>query len=57
MAAKNTLTTGDSGLVEAAFAARIAELVEEGAGDPAVSVPSHSGSHLPARVNNGVAWH
>ena len=37
MAPKNTLTTADSGVVEAAFAARVAELVEEGAGDPAVS--------------------
>jgi hypothetical protein len=39
MAAKNTLTTGDSGLVEAAFAARLAELT--GGGDDA-----HSGSHV-----------
>jgi ERF superfamily len=39
MAAKNTLTTSDSGLVEAAFAARLAELTD--GGDDA-----HSGSHV-----------
>jgi hypothetical protein len=57
MAAKNTLTTADSGLVEAAFAARVAKLVEEGADDPAVSSLPDSESQLPARVNNAVAWH
>jgi hypothetical protein len=41
MAAKNTLTTADSELVEDAFAARVAELAE---------------SQLPP-VNNAVAWH
>jgi hypothetical protein len=46
MGAKNTLTTADCGAVEAAFAARLAELVEEGAE-----------IQLPGRVNNAVAWH
>jgi ERF superfamily len=53
MAAKNTLTTADCGIVEAAFAARAAV---KGAGDPASGLPSHSEAHLP-RVNNAVAWH
>jgi ERF superfamily len=52
MSAKNTLTTADCGVVEAAFAARLAELVE-GAGDPA---PGPAESQLPP-VNNAVAWH
>jgi ERF superfamily len=56
MATKNTLTTADCGAVEAAFAARVAELAEEGVGDPASGLPSHSESQLP-RVNNAVAWH
>jgi hypothetical protein len=56
MAAKNTLTTADCGLVETAFAARLAELVEEGADDRASGLPSHSESQLP-RVNDAVAWH
>jgi ERF superfamily len=46
MGAKNTLATADCGLVEAAFAARVAELVEEGIE-----------SQLPGRMNNAVAWH
>jgi ERF superfamily len=52
MGAKNTLTTADSGAVEAAFAARMAEV--EGAGDAASA--SQSESQLPP-VNNAVAWH
>jgi hypothetical protein len=55
MAAKNTLTMADCGVVEAAFAARLAELVE-GAEDQASGPPSHSESQLP-RINNAVAWH
>jgi hypothetical protein len=39
MAAKNTLTTGDSGLVEAAFAARLAEFTDGGN-------DAYSGSHV-----------
>jgi ERF superfamily len=46
MAAKNTLTTADSGLVEVAFAALVSELVEDG-----------TESELLGRVNNAVAWH
>jgi ERF superfamily len=42
MAAKNTLTTGDSGLVEAAFAARLAELTDGGN-------DAHSESHVDGR--------
>jgi ERF superfamily len=56
MAAKNTLTTADCGIVEAAFAARVAELDEEGAGGQASSQPSEPNSQVP-RVNNAVAWH
>ena len=56
MAAKNTLTSGDCGSVEAAFAARVAELAEEGSGDLASGLPSDSESQLP-RLNNAVAWH
>jgi ERF superfamily len=55
MVAKNTLTTADCGVVEAAFAARVAEL-EEDAGDQASDLTPHSESQLP-RVNNAVAWH
>jgi hypothetical protein len=60
MADKNTLTPADCGLVEAAFAARAAELPDDGTGDP--SAPSRSESHsgelaLPVRVNNAVEWH
>jgi hypothetical protein len=54
MAAKNTLTTADCGVVEAAFAARMAEV--EGAGDAASDPPSQSESELPP-VKNAVAWH
>jgi ERF superfamily len=46
MAAKNTLTNVDCALVEAAFATRIAELVEEG-----------TESEPLGRVNNAVPWH
>jgi hypothetical protein len=56
MAVKNTLTTADCGIVEAAFAARVAELDEEGAGGQASSQPSDPNSQVP-RVNNAVAWH
>jgi hypothetical protein len=54
MAAKNTLTKVDCGAVEAAFAARVAEV--EGAGDAASGSPSQSESPLPP-VNDAVAWH
>jgi hypothetical protein len=47
----------DCGVVEAAFAAGVAKLAEEGAGDPVFSLPSHSEGQLPTRVNNAVAWH
>jgi hypothetical protein len=46
MAAKNILSTPDCGVVEAAFTARLAGLVEEDAE-----------SQLPGWVNNAVAWH
>jgi hypothetical protein len=55
MAAKNTLTTVDCVVVEAAFAARLAELVEN-AGDQASDPPSRSETQSPG-VNNAVAWH
>jgi hypothetical protein len=55
MAAKNTLSMADCGLVEAAFAARVAVL-EESAGDQASGLPSRSESQVP-QVNNAVAWH
>jgi hypothetical protein len=54
MVAKNTLTTADCRVVEAAFAARVAEL--EHAGDPAQGALSHSETRLP-QVNNAVACH
>jgi ERF superfamily len=68
MCAKNTLTTADSGAVEAAFAARIAALADENdnpdrstlRGDSEVSSQKKNpASELgPARpVNNAVAWH
>jgi ERF superfamily len=57
MAAKNTLTTADCAVVEAAFAARLTEVAEEGAGDPTLGSPSHAENQLPGRVNNAVAWH
>jgi ERF superfamily len=56
MAAKNTLATADCRLVEAAFAARVAELAEEGAADEASGLTPHSESQL-LRVNNAAAWH
>jgi ERF superfamily len=56
MAAKNTLSTADCGIVEAAFAARLADLAEESASDQAPSLPSHSETELPP-INNAVAWH
>jgi hypothetical protein len=62
MAAKNTLTTADSGLVEAEFAARVGRLADDAIGDPTLSSPAPAESQagevgLPARVNNAVAWH
>jgi hypothetical protein len=62
MAAKNTLATADCGVVEAAFAARVAQLADDGIGDPALSLPSRGEAQtgeaaLPAAVNNAVAWH
>jgi hypothetical protein len=70
MRAKNTLTTADSGLVEAAFAAQVPELVEEGAAGAPGATPGRNGapSRLPGqfedpelgrpgRVNDAVAWH
>jgi hypothetical protein len=42
--------------VEAAFAARVAELAEEGAADQASGLTPHSESQL-LRVNNAVVWH
>jgi hypothetical protein len=56
MAAKNMLTTADCGVVEAAFAARAAELADDGPGDPGVASHSETRSGEP-RVNNAVAWH
>jgi ERF superfamily protein len=56
MGAKNTLTTTDCGLVEAAFTARLAELVEEGTADSASNLASHPETQLP-QINNAVAWH
>jgi ERF superfamily len=62
MGAKNTLTTADCAVVEAAFAALVAELADDSIGDPASSLPANAESQtgeagLPARVNNAVAWH
>jgi ERF superfamily len=62
MAAKNTLTTADCGLLEAAFTSRVADLADDGAGDPALGVPAHAETQsgefvLSGRVNNAVAWH
>ena len=56
MAAKNTLTAPDCGVVEMAFAARVAELAEEGAGREASGQAPQSGPQLPP-VNNAVAGH
>jgi ERF superfamily len=49
MSAKNTLTTADCGIVEAAFAARVAD----GAGDLPSSLPSHSESRSDGLVLPG----
>jgi hypothetical protein len=62
MAAKNTLTTADSGVAETAFAAKLAELAVDSEDDPVLSLPNasedpSSESALPGRVNNAVAWH
>jgi ERF superfamily len=62
MAAKNMLTTVDSGLVEAEFAARVGQLADDAIGDPTLSSPAPAESQtaeakLPGRVNNAVAWH
>jgi hypothetical protein len=56
MAAKNTLTAADCTVVEGAFAARLAELVDESTGDGALSLVSNSENQLP-RANDAVAWH
>jgi ERF superfamily len=60
MSAKNTLTTGDCGVVEAAFAARVAQLASDDIVD--LNVPAHAESQTAeagsaGRVNNAVAWH
>jgi hypothetical protein len=60
--AKNTLTTADCEIVETSFAARVAQLEDDGVRDPALSLPAHAGNRadeagLPTRVNNAVAWH
>jgi hypothetical protein len=62
MAAKNTLTAADSGVVETAFAARLAELAVDSEDDPVLNLPtaSEDPSSEPALVgpvNNAVAWH
>jgi ERF superfamily len=59
MGAKNTLTTGDCGVVEAAFARRLAELADDGLDGPALNLPAHAEieAGLAGRVNNAVAWH
>jgi hypothetical protein len=62
MSAKNALTTTDCRVVEAAFAAKVADLTGDGAGDPALSLPAYSESQSAAlgpsgQVNNAVAWH
>jgi hypothetical protein len=61
MADKNTLTAADSGVVEAAFAARAAELAVDQAGELELNLPvppRNSGEPvLPSRVNNAVVWH
>jgi hypothetical protein len=62
MAAKNTLTAADSGVVETAFAARLAELAVDHAGEPELNLPTPADdpSKEPAslgRVNSAVAWH
>jgi hypothetical protein len=56
MAAKNTLATADCAVVEAAFAAKIAEEDPHHAATPAET--AFAGELVrPARVNNAVAWH
>jgi hypothetical protein len=62
MAAKNTLTTTDCGVVEAEFAARVGQLADDAIGDPTLSLPATAESQtgevgLPGRSNNSVAWH
>jgi ERF superfamily len=62
MAAKNTLTTVDSALVEAEFAATVGQLADDAIGDATLSSPAPAESQaaearLPGRVNNAVAWH
>jgi hypothetical protein len=65
MGAKNTLATPDSGAVEVAFAARLAELADESEdlrGDFGRSSPAHSEDVAgdlgpPERVSNAVGWH
>ena len=53
MAAKNTLTTADCGLVEAAFAARVAELADEGATEACANA---AGTAAVATVDGEEAW-
>jgi hypothetical protein len=62
MAAKNTLSTGDRGIVEAEFAARVGQLADDAIGDPTFTSPAPAESQpgevgLLTRVNNAVAWH
>jgi hypothetical protein len=57
MGAKNTLTAGDCGVVEAAFAGRLAELADDGADGPNLPAHAESEAELAGRVNNAVAWH
>jgi hypothetical protein len=62
MAAKNTLTRADCEVVETSFAARLAQLADDGVGNPASSSPVRAESPmgeavLPRRVNSAVAWH
>jgi hypothetical protein len=60
MGAKNTLTTTDCGVVEAAFASRLRELTNDGQPLSGMSTNSEHQSgevDLPGRVNNAVAWH
>jgi hypothetical protein len=62
MAAKNTLITADSGVVETAFTAKLAELAVDSEDEPVLNLPtaSEDPSSEPALlgwVNNAVAWH
>jgi ERF superfamily len=66
MGQKNTLATADSEAVEAAFAARLAVLTDDGDGLHGSAAESDTGGASgasaedpapPVRVNNAVAWH